>query len=416
MHPSSSLTQGSVAYRVPRVTTRLMLLALGCWGIATLVHAMPGIIRQFAQPCAGCYVGAFESPLQPYRNPVNPTDSRGMAPPGVKTWQVSAAGMAASQPAGQGHWLLLATEQMSNRLGQGATMQDDGGMQGEFYAIANRRGYAPAFTRSALDGRDGRIVDPVATVMWAGVSTGSFAGYHLNVPSLPEAAKLAGALSPIGPSDGLRQASDRYVQRGIGGATGTSWTQGAVPYWRVAVQKNLQQHFLQISTYGLNASQLATGSYSDGRTERFTDHGADANYQLILAPGGSSIISAHSVVLHETRPLDAGTRANGILGFDTVRADVSWGIADTVIPSIQYFRSAGSIEATQFLWLGARPHSAGLIAGVTYMPWNSAGSPIQFLNLRLAAQYVSYTELNGNAHGASANNSMYFSLWGALRF
>ncbi len=60
----------------------------------------------------------------------------------------------------------------------------------------------------------------------------------------------------------------------------------------------------------------------------------------------------------------------------------------------------------QYPWPGARPNSAGVIAGVTYVPWNRAGSPIQFLNLRFAAQYVSYTEFNGNGHGAGANNGV----------
>ena len=412
MYPSSNLSQGSVAYRVPRVASNLMLLALGCWGVATLVRVTPGILRHFMQPCAGCYLGAFEPPLEPYRTLVK---------------QPSAT----SQTADHGHWLVLETltaaEQTSlsgaNGVGQGATMprwHEDGGMKGEFHAIAESRGYAREFTTFAATsiGR-GWVDDPMAAQTWTGVSIGRIAVARLNVASIPGAANLVDgltapvSLAPNAPSIGVPQVSDVQSGTGVPQTVRTSWGQGTVPYWRVAVQKNLQQHFLQIGTYGMTAGQSPAGGQS---ADRFA--AADANYQFIFGPGSgvTNILSARSIVLHEIRSLDASARTNNLFMFDTFRAGMSWGIADTITPSIQYFRSGGSIEAMQFLWPGTRPNSAGLIAGVTYVPWHGAGSPMQFLNLRLAAQYVSYTEVNGNAHGASEKNSVSFGLLGALRF
>jgi hypothetical protein len=168
----------------------------------------------------------------------------------------------------------------------------------------------------------------------------------------------------------------------------------------------------------MNASLFPGSGQSASATEALTDLGAGVNYQFVVDPGSavSNILSVHSTLIHETRSFDASNRANGIYALDTFRADLSWAIADTVTPEIQYFRTTGSTDTTQYPWPGARPNSAGVIAGVTYVPWNSAGSPIQFLNLRFAAQYVSYTEFNGNARGVGTNNGVYLSLWGALHF
>ena len=57
-----------------------------------------------------------------------------------------------------------------------------------------------------------------------------------------------------------------------------------------------------------------------------------------------------------------------------------------------------------------------MIGEVAYVPWGKPDSPFQFLNVRLAAQYVAYTEFNGTSHGAAGNNALYLSLWGALYF
>ncbi len=49
-------------------------------------------------------------------------------------------------------------------------------------------------------------------------------------------------------------------------------------------------------------------------------------------------------------------------------------------------------------------------------PWAKSSSPVQFLNLRFAAQYVAYTEFSNATHAPGGNNAVYLSLWGALRF
>lgn len=92
MHPSLNLSQGSAAHGVSRLGTSLILLVLGYWGITLLARAVPDIIRRIAQPCAGCYLGAFGPPLEPYGHPFRQSEdtaTAGTTPPPAMTVQPS---------------------------------------------------------------------------------------------------------------------------------------------------------------------------------------------------------------------------------------------------------------------------------------------------------------------------------------
>jgi len=145
---------------------------------------------------------------------------------------------------------------------------------------------------------------------------------------------------------------------------------------------------------------------------------AGGSYRFVIDPNddASDILSAHVTVVREGRTPGLTLLGDDKLkALDTFRADASYSFATAVTPSIQYFRTAGASSMPQFGWPESRPNSAGVIAELAYIPWAKADSPVQFLNLRFAAQYVAYTEFSGVAHG-TGNNALYFSLWGALRF
>ena len=117
------------------------------------------------------------------------------------------------------------------------------------------------------------------------------------------------------------------------------------PAWRVAVQEDLERHFLQIGTYEVDTKVSPDGSQSAGTSGTFTDMGADANYQFIVNPENpmSDGWSAHATVVHEALTIGAGNRATGFSTLDSFSAGAAWNIAGTVTPSIQYFRTAGSV-------------------------------------------------------------------------
>jgi hypothetical protein len=57
-----------------------------------------------------------------------------------------------------------------------------------------------------------------------------------------------------------------------------------------------------------------------------------------------------------------------------------------------------------------------VIFEVAYVPWGKPDSPFPNMNLRPAAQYVSYFTFDGTYVNARNNNNLYLSLWTAVKF
>ena len=451
MHHSSKVMHGNAAHGLPRVGASVALLLLGLWAVATLAREMPGIIRQIARPCAGCYLGAFGPPLVPYGRPFAHGDDpapRVKTPPAEMDARLSDDNRRDAQPGGAKHWLVLNDASAGGQIslfGAGAIGQNaaavlaltDGGIAREIRAGDVGLRYASAVSQFRPAALSDHLMNPGPMTGDPGnpMPARSVPGFHfypasnsaaavlVDLPSGSRAAAL-GADTPWNDTRRTELAGYRGSENAVLSITGhvpataTRWIHGSIPYWHVAVQKDLERHFLQIGTYGLSASAASGGA---GTTDTFTDVAADASYQFIVNPGVvvSDILSAHATVIHEVRSLGASNRILGANGFDTLdtfRANASWSIADAVTTSMQYFRTAGSVEAVRYAWPGGRPNSVGIIAEVAYVPWGMPESPLRSLNLRFAAQYVAYTQLNGTERGASGNNAVYLTLWGALRF
>jgi hypothetical protein len=437
MHPSLSPTQGSVARGFSRLGASLILLLVGCWGIAILALDMPDIIRQIARPCAGCYLGAFAPPLEPYGHPARRREDTALAgttaPPAMTVEPLSTG-------SGDLHWLALNDAISADQISLfGANPVSEGTVT--FLAPNMARALSTGdtgFLYAVVPGqpepgtiRDGSI-DPTARNPWNAAANWGFSQNRFVIESIPRAATST-ARASMSPAQGVganwtdpRQTNilgyrgrepDMFNASGVISADSPLSAQESIPYWRVAVQKDLERHFLQIGTYRMNAGD----SQRSGNTGMFSGTGAGADYQFIVDPGGavSDVLSAHATVIHQERSPDAGYRVmsgSGSDSFNTFLADASWSIGQTVTPSIQYFQTVGSSDAIQYYWPGGRRNSAGVIAGIAYTPWADLESPVHFLNLRFAAQYIAYKEFNGTPHGASANNALFLSLWGALRF
>jgi hypothetical protein len=214
---------------------------------------------------------------------------------------------------------------------------------------------------------------------------------------------------------------DALNATGIVPVTGSDKTSGLTPYWRAAVQQNFGRHYVEVGGYGLSAAILPGGIQTTGLTDRITDTALDANYQFVIDPKSvvSDMLSAHATFIHEDAALHASqalSGANPSHGLNTFRADLSYSIAATVTPTLQYFQTSGTSDAAYWGTPNGSPNSAGLIAEIAYVPWGKPDSPIAWANLRLAAQYVSYFRFDGSSSHASANNALYFSLWTALHF
>lgn len=198
-------------------------------------------------------------------------------------------------------------------------------------------------------------------------------------------------------------------------------TDGLIPYWRLAVQHEFGRHYVQAGTFGLRGSVYPGGDHSAGQADTLTDIGFDANWQWVQDPRrvASDVVSAHLTYIREQASLRAsrvlaGTRKSDTL--DTFRVDASYSLAATVTPTLQYFQNRGTPDAQYWGTASGRPDSAGVIAEIAYVPFGKPDSPFKWFNIRLAAQYVMYTRLDGEALHASGNNALYLSIWGAVRF
>jgi len=201
----------------------------------------------------------------------------------------------------------------------------------------------------------------------------------------------------------------------------TDKTRGLIPYWRIALQRDFGRSYVQLGAYGLNASVLPGGVDIPGRADRFTDTALDANYQFTFTPRSvvSDMVSAHATLIHEDASLEASQISNGARrshGLDTFRADVSYSIAATVTPTVQYFQTSATGDAAYWGTPNGSPNSSGIIAEIAYVPWGKPDSLISWGNVRFAVQYVSYFRFDGATHNASANNALFASFWAAARF
>jgi hypothetical protein len=197
---------------------------------------------------------------------------------------------------------------------------------------------------------------------------------------------------------------------------------GLIPYARVALIKDWEKHHAQIGAYALTASVVPGGNQTFGFANRVTDVALDATYQFIFEPKKvtSDMLSAHATYIHEDSSTDPAAQAQtGALlrhSLDTMRADISYSFAATVTPSVQYFRTTGTADVNYWTTPNGSPNSEGMIFEVAYVPWGKPDSPFPNVNLRLAAQYVSYFRFDGTTANARDNNNFFFSLWTAVKF
>ena len=200
-------------------------------------------------------------------------------------------------------------------------------------------------------------------------------------------------------------------------------TTAFVPYARVAMIRDWgdKRHNAEIGAYALSANVVPGDDQTHGFNVRKTDLALDATYQFISDPTKvtSDRLSAHATYIHETARMQMGDAlALGALSdhwLDTMRFDVSYSFAATVTPSVQYFRTVGTPDASYWTTPNGSPNSDGMILELAYVPWGKPDSPFPNMNVRLAVQYINYFSFDGTYANASRNNHFYFSLRTALK-
>ena len=218
-------------------------------------------------------------------------------------------------------------------------------------------------------------------------------------------------------------AAYKGLTRSVRNATGvvpvadTDSIDGLSPYWRLAVQHDLDElggKYFEIGTYGLGTSLFPKGNRTAG-TDNILDTALDANYQYALTPeklAMSDVISSHATLIHESLDLGASkniSSTNAHDSLDAFRADVSYSWQATLTPSIQYFKTWGTNDANQWNTNSGSPNSSGWVTEISFTPWGKPDSPVRWLNGRLTLQYVAYDSFDGSKKSASDNNTIFLA-------
>lgn len=416
--------------------------------IATPAGAVPSFAQQTGQPCSACHVGAFGPQLKPYGRDFKlygyqSSDGKSHEPPIAVMAMLSETHTGASQtPPPAPHFGPndnFAVDQLS-MFYAGKFAKDWGA-----FAQVTYDGVARHFQIDNIDirrakettllGKDSVVgIDfnnnPTVQDVWNSTPAWSFP-YNSSALSTggPPHAVIDGGLAHqvVGAGvygmwdDTLYAEATLYqpLERQFAGrlSAGTNIQSdryvGPIPYGRLSLVHDIgAKESFQAGLYALRAESYPGGSVQFG-TNTYSDTGVDANYQYIGSE--THVISAHATYLFEHQDLAASEKLNpgsrGSTDLSTSRADVTYSYKNTWTPSVQAFRTD---QTTDPFTMTNRGRTTGYVAELAYIPWGKPGSPLYWLNSRLAVQYVGYREFNGDRAKASDNNTLYVSLWIAI--
>ncbi len=196
-----------------------------------------------------------------------------------------------------------------------------------------------------------------------------------------------------------------------------AYTDGGIPYWRLAITHQYGPHSFEIGTYGLAAR--AYSNYPGAPADNYTDEGFDAQYQYIM---GQQDFSVETTWLHEQQDLAGSVKVGAASSeanyLDTFKINGNYYYRTShcgqVGGSIGYFSTTGSDDATLYgtaVDPTGNPNSNGELLELDYMPpWHDYG-PSGFGFAKFTLQYVIFNQFNGVRSGASGNNTLYLLAW-----
>jgi len=368
-----------------RSRLRLVLLGLlGCCCLSMTAAAMPGFTRQTGQPCVACHVGPLGSPLGPYGRQ-----------------------LIMGFPAGGGGRVALPVA---------FTLSDDGQNLGRVSREAEdqRTGHQPLFPAPTVFGvMPGSVPRPDG--MWNIMPRSGFNAPFVSFIA-PRFGETMANETTFGEATANASMTQIWTRTGMKTQTGADtaaretlanapWLAGFSPVWRAGWQTDPGRRLPQVAV-PLDADDGAMTT------------AAGASWRLIASAGQfDDDISARLTIVHDPGGANIVLPAgSGPHALDALRAEAAYRIGNTITPSLQYFRTAGTVAPVDYGWSASRPNSSGIAAQLAYAPWSGSGSRVEFLNLRFAAQYVAYTEYSATAHGPGGNSAVFLSLWGGIRF
>lgn len=199
---------------------------------------------------------------------------------------------------------------------------------------------------------------------------------------------------------------------------------GRIPgsaYWRLAWFNDRKRDNWSLGLFGLNAGlqpDRASGSLSN----RYRDVGIDGQYQFL--GNREHIVTLQGSYIRERQQRNAlisdGAADNRVGRLHELKLNASYHFRQTWGVTLGYFSTAGDADATLYSGMaGGKPDTSGRILQLDWTPWGKEDSwAAPWANLRLGAQYTSYSRYNGAAtnydgagRNASDNNTLFLFAW-----
>jgi len=177
---------------------------------------------------------------------------------------------------------------------------------------------------------------------------------------------------------------------------------GLAPYWRLALQHQFSDNYIEIGTFGMITNNFENGI--SGLMDKFIDLGMDCQYERIL-PFGALTLHASYINESENRGDSAGTQN---YSFNSFNMNGNLYINNGLGATLGYFTTSGSSDLN-VVSLNNLPNSDGFIFQIEYLPW---------YNTKFSLQYVMYNKFNGSTtnydgtgRNALNNNTIYLLAW-----
>ena len=213
--------------------------------------------------------------------------------------------------------------------------------------------------------------------------------------------------------------TDDGITRPLGaGTTVDTETDGAVPYWRFALQHDWGGNSLELGTYGLYARVHPDG-ITGGSTDDFTDVALDTQYQFSTGP---HIFSLRGTYIHEKQNWDGSYK----LGAAQSRHST---LEEYKANANYYYRSSYGIFGGTLAYFLTDGDNDDLLYSPDPVDGSRTGSPdssgfilqgdwIFREKYKFALQYTIYDKFNGSSSNydgsgrdASDNNTFYALIW-----
>jgi len=208
------------------------------------------------------------------------------------------------------------------------------------------------------------------------------------------------------------------MQKAIGVANASQQQiDGGAPYWRAALQYDLNGHYFSLGHYGMIANIFPERNTSYG-SDHYTDVAVDSTYQFM--GNTRHIFEIKTTYIYEDQKLTASQLAGNVNSTGntylmTFKFNTAYTFDQTYGVTFAYNKTTGSTDTTLYSKYSlARPNSAFYTVELVYVPFGKSDKHLYMMNLRTSLQYIAYSEFNGNSSQAADNNT--FMVNGLLAF